>query len=81
MHKLYIFNKLRAVFTTLHCVRNLGMGLISSGLYYKHITIINYDSFVVNESGASLTDDARVVIYNRHMFIVQPTGVSVPTKP
>ncbi len=26
---------------------------------------------VVNKLEASLTDDARVVIYNRHMFIVQ----------
>ena len=26
---------------------------------------------------ASLTDDARVIIYDRHMFIVQATGVNV----
>jgi hypothetical protein len=26
---------------------------------------------------ASLTDEARVVIYNRHMFIVQATGANV----
>jgi hypothetical protein len=26
--------------------------------------------------GASLTDDSRIVIYDRNMFIVQATGVS-----
>ena len=35
---------------------------------------INDDSRVVNKLEASLTDDARVVIYKRHMFIVQATG-------
>ncbi len=35
--------------------------------------IIDDDSRVVNKLEASLTDDARVVIYNRHMFIVQAT--------
>ncbi len=33
--------------------------------------IVNYDSRVVNKLEASLTGDARVVIYDRHMFIVQ----------
>jgi hypothetical protein len=37
--------------------------------------IVNDDSRVVNELEASLTDDARVIIYNRHMFIVQATVV------
>jgi hypothetical protein len=45
-----------------------------SGLYYKHMTIDNNDSSVINKFGASLTDDARVIIYNCHMFIVQATG-------
>jgi hypothetical protein len=35
------------------------------------MTIVNDDSRVVNELEASLTDDARVVIYDRYMFIVQ----------
>ncbi len=48
----------------------------SSGLYYKHIRIVNYASRVVNKLEALLTDDARVVIYNRHVFIVQVTGSS-----
>jgi hypothetical protein len=33
--------------------------------------IVNYDSNIVKKFGASLTDDARVVIYDFHMFIVQ----------
>jgi hypothetical protein len=47
---------------------------VTSGLYYKPMMIVNDDSRVVNKLDASLTDDARVVIYNRHMFIVQATG-------
>jgi hypothetical protein len=45
-----------------------------SGLYYKPMTMLIYDSRVVNKPEASLTDDVRVVTYNRHMFIVQATG-------
>ncbi len=36
--------------------------------------IVNDDSRVVNKLEASLTDDARVIIYNHNMFIVQATG-------
>jgi hypothetical protein len=39
------------------------------------MTIVNDDSMVINKLEASLTDDARVVIYDRHMFIVQATGM------
>ncbi len=35
--------------------------------------IVNEDSSVINKLGSSLTDDARVVIYDSHMFIVQAT--------
>jgi hypothetical protein len=45
-----------------------------SGLYYKPMTIVNDDSRVINKLEVSLTDDARVVIYNRHLLIVQATG-------
>ncbi len=38
--------------------------------------IMNDDSSIVNKLGASLTDDARVVIYDCHMFIVQATGIA-----
>ncbi len=45
---------------------------VSSGLYSKPMTIINDDSRVVNKLEASLTDDARVVIYNHHLFLYKP---------
>jgi hypothetical protein len=44
------------------------------GLYYKHVMIVNDNSTIVNKSKDSLTGDARVVIYNCHVFIVQATG-------
>jgi hypothetical protein len=44
-------------------------------LYYKPMMIVNEDSRVITKLGTSLTDDARVVIYDRHMFIVQATGI------
>jgi hypothetical protein len=50
--------------------------LPASGLYYKHTTIANYASRIVIKLEALLTNDARVVIYDRHVFIVQATGVN-----
>jgi hypothetical protein len=44
-----------------------------NGLYYKPITIVNDDSRVINKLETLLSDDARVVSYNHHMFIVQAT--------
>ncbi len=38
------------------------------------MTIVNDNSRVINKLEASLTDDARVVIYDRHMFMEQATG-------
>ena len=38
------------------------------------MTIVNEDSRLVAELETSLTDDARVIIYDCHMFIVQVTG-------
>ncbi len=38
------------------------------------MTIVNYTSNVINKLEALLTDDTRVVIYDRHVFIVQATG-------
>jgi hypothetical protein len=43
---------------------------MSSGLYYKPMMIVNDDSRVVAKLETSLTDVARVVIYDRQMFIV-----------
>ena len=36
---------------------------------------VHWDSSIVNKFGASLTDDARVVIYDHHMFKVWTTGL------
>ncbi len=41
------------------------------------MTIVNDDSSIVIMWSFKLIDAARVVIYDRHMFIVQPTGVSL----
>ncbi len=38
--------------------------------------IVNYNSRGINKFGASFTDEARVVIYDHHMFIVQATGLT-----
>ncbi len=37
--------------------------------------IVNYASSGINKLKASLNDDARVIIYDHHMFIVQATGL------
>ncbi len=38
------------------------------------MTIVNNASSIVNKLEALLTDDARVIIYDHHVFIVQATG-------
>ncbi len=38
------------------------------------MTIVNDYSRVINKLKSLLTDDARIIIYDRHMFIVQATG-------
>jgi hypothetical protein len=52
----------------------------TSGLYYKHITVLNDDSSIISNWCSKLwhhllIDDARVVIYDGNMFIIQATGV------
>ncbi len=37
------------------------------------MTIVNDDARIVNKLDASIIDDARVFIYDCHMFIVQTT--------
>jgi hypothetical protein len=61
------------------CVRVEGIkdyGPDTRGMNYKPMTIVNDDSRVVNKLDAPHTDAARVIIYNRHMFIVQATAAS-----
>jgi hypothetical protein len=43
------------------------------GLNYKPIMIVNDHSSIINKLETSLIDDARVIIYNHWMFIVQST--------
>jgi len=38
------------------------------------MTIVNDDSRVINKFETSLTNDARAVIYDHQMFIVQATN-------
>ncbi len=38
--------------------------------------IVNDDSSIVNQLETSLTDDAGVIIYDHHMFIVQATRLA-----
>jgi hypothetical protein len=38
------------------------------------MTIVNDDCRVITKLETSLTDDAIVVIYDHHMFIIQATG-------
>jgi hypothetical protein len=55
--------------------------MLICSLFYKPITIVNDDSSIVNKLETSLIDDARVVIYKHHMFIVQATDQISDQKP
>ncbi len=44
------------------------------------MTIVNDDSRVINKLEASLTDDARVVIYDCHTFMVQASSLMFSNK-
>ncbi len=46
---------------------------MTCALYYKHMTIVNDDSSIVSEQSFQLVDDARGVIYDHRMFIIQAT--------
>ena len=48
----------------------------TSGLYYEHITILNDDSSIVSKWSFILIDDSRVIINDRHRFIIQATDSS-----
>ncbi len=53
------------------------------GLYYESMRIVKDATRVINKLEASLTDDARVIIYDHHMFKAQATakvGTISPTK-
>jgi hypothetical protein len=50
------------------------MSFTTSGLLLKHMTIVNYASSVVSEQSFQLIDDATVIIYDRHVLLVQAAG-------
>jgi len=49
----------------------------TNDLYYKHMMIVNYASSIVNKIKTLFPDDLRVIIFNRHVFIVQATGANL----
>jgi len=53
---------------------------VPCGLHYKHMMIVSYASSIINKLEALLTDHARVVIYDHHVFIVQATGLKSDRK-
>ncbi len=70
LNRTACFKKCKLLFEYQHLLLLRDM----SSLYYKHIAITNYNSSIINRLGASLTDNARVIIYDRHIFIEQATG-------
>jgi hypothetical protein len=61
--------------TTVYSTGKWGaMALSISGPYYKHVTIVNDNSSIINKQSLKLIDDARVVNYNHNRFMIQATG-------
>ncbi len=52
-------------------LHSITIQVYTCGLNYKHVMIVNDDSSAVNKRRLSLTDDTRVIIYDRNMFIIQ----------
>jgi hypothetical protein len=46
------------------------------GLYYKHVMIVNDNSSIISKQSFKLIDNPRVIIYDRHRFILPATGLS-----
>ncbi len=51
-----------------------GQTLAKSGLYYKHVMIVNDNSSVISNWSFKLIDDAGVVIYDCNRLIIQAIG-------
>ncbi len=71
MFSLEIFAALLSFKTNICGSKNRQPG----GLCYKPIMIVNDDTSIINKLETSLIDDARVIFYDRHMFIVQASGL------
>ncbi len=48
-----------------------------SGLYYKHVTIVNDNYSIINKLSFKLIDDPRAIIYDRHTFMIQATDLQI----
>ncbi len=59
-----------------HNTEKITVPLLYCGLYYKPMTIVNDDSRVITKLETSLTDNARVIIYEHHKFIVPASGLA-----
>ncbi len=46
----------------------------ASGLCYKHVMIVNDDFSIISKWSFKLIDDPKVIIYDRHRFIIQATA-------
>jgi hypothetical protein len=57
-------------------VNGVGKKFCISGLYFKHTTIVNDDSSIINKLEDLLNDNARGIIYDRRMFIIQASAVT-----
>jgi hypothetical protein len=55
------------------CAHN--KSVLNCHLYYKHMMIVNDGSSVVIKWSFKPIDAARGIIFDRHMFIVQATGL------
>jgi len=49
--------------------------MTTTGLYYKHVTIVNDDSCIINNWSFKLIDNAGVAIYDHNRFIIHATGL------
>jgi len=54
---------------------------VTCGLYYKHVTIVNYDSSNISKWSFKLIDDTRAAIYDHNMFIIQVIGDKLTATP
>jgi len=53
----------------------------TGGLYYKQMMIVNNNPSIISQWISKFIDDARVVIYNRNMFIILTTEANVIKMP
>ncbi len=60
--------------TVINCSCPSKSQISTCGLYYKHVLIVNDDSSIISKWSFKLIDGARVIIYDRNMFVIQTTG-------